>query len=434
MKRKRYSSPLLSLALSLAVLMTPRPLPAMAGSSSDRLAFGLLMMSGDRISTPHMTSIRDFSVDPAEWEPALAALPVRYAAASEAQGAMRLFPVLPEVARWPREHYPAITARDLILSTGAPVDLMEGVTAKDRRDGDLTSNILVEHPEDPPSSPGFYYSSYSVENSLGLTSFARRWITILAPAASPQIFTGDLHLKTDQPFDPLDHVRAMDLEDGDISKQVEILADDVDMTRAGTYPVIYRVRDSEGNQAEGTLRVHVEWAPERYPRIQLDQNPVYLAVGVRFDAMAEVTAEDPADGDLTGKVLVKETNLDLATAGSYYLTYQVTNSLGLTGSAERYLYVLASSEPVLQAVDFSGALNQQPVRPDRYVTAYDLEDGNLADNVTWDLSKVDITTPGSYPVTFHVTDSSGNEAEATSTLTIADPASPAEEGPDGWDW
>lgn len=53
-----------------------------------------------------------------------------------------------------------------------------------------------------------------------------------------------------------------------------------------------------------------------------------LTVGDSFDVMAGVTALDKEDGDLTDKIEVINNTVDTSKAGTYTVTYKVTDSNG----------------------------------------------------------------------------------------------------------
>lgn len=70
-----------------------------------------------------------------------------------------------------------------------------------------------------------------------------------------------------------------------------------------------------------------------YPKAELinaapviTANDKTLTVGDTFDAKADVTAKDAEDGDLTQKIEVINNTVDTSKAGSYEVTYKVTDS------------------------------------------------------------------------------------------------------------
>ncbi|MFQ9345159.1 MAG: immunoglobulin-like domain-containing protein [Coprococcus sp.] len=72
-----------------------------------------------------------------------------------------------------------------------------------------------------------------------------------------------------------------------------------------------------------------------YPKAELinaapviTANDKTLTVGDTFDAKADVTAKDAEDGDLTQKIEVINNTVNTSKAGSYEVTYKVTDSQG----------------------------------------------------------------------------------------------------------
>ncbi|MFR3685223.1 MAG: immunoglobulin-like domain-containing protein [Enterococcus sp.] len=99
--------------------------------------------------------------------------------------------------------------------------------------------------------------------------------------------------------------------------------------------------------------------------------PVQTIVkGTAFDPMAGVSATDKTDGDITSKVTVSG-NVDVNVAGSYLLTYSVTNSKGQTTTQSAHIVVVEPNVGMysIELADFSlpkGADYVQAIR-DRIV-------------------------------------------------------------------
>ena len=74
----------------------------------------------------------------------------------------------------------------------------------------------------------------------------------------PIIYAEDQTLIVNEVFEPLKGVTAADQEDGDLTAAVEVVKNDVDITAAGIYEVIYRVSDSAGATVEKTITVTVK--------------------------------------------------------------------------------------------------------------------------------------------------------------------------------
>lgn len=74
----------------------------------------------------------------------------------------------------------------------------------------------------------------------------------------PTINAKDLKLTVGDTFDAKKNVTASDAEDGDLTAKIEITANDVDTTKAGTYHVMYKITDSKGASATKTITVTVK--------------------------------------------------------------------------------------------------------------------------------------------------------------------------------
>lgn len=126
----------------------------------------------------------------------------------------------------------------------------------------------------------------------------------------------------------MSNVKAVDKEDGDLTNKVKHKGD-VDTSKPGTYIVDYSVVDSQGGNATATQTVIVEGNGEI-----LDLKPTLtvptattIHVGDSFDPLEKVLAIDKEDGDLTSKVKLNG-EMNTSKAGTYVLTYTVTDSVG----------------------------------------------------------------------------------------------------------
>lgn len=331
----------------------------------------------------------------------------------------RVEKTIPVYVFWPAEYFPVIQVTNRMIQIGDVYDPLFGVTATDITDGDLTGRIEVQYTSVDTSTPGVYYTEYMVINSLDLMGNASSRVVVFDLSTSPAIVTEPLYLETGWIFDPLTGVYAYDLEDGDITHKIEVIENTVDTSRAGEYYVKYRVEDSEGNAGEATAVVLVEWSWDWMPQIQVDPYLVYLPLNGTFDPMEGVLATDRSDGDITNQVEVFS-QVDTSVPGVYYVDYSVTNSLGIPNGAWRQVIVFESSVPVIWAENFESPLDQELDPMWMKLEAYDLEDGDLRESISWDVSAVNIHVAGTYPIVVSVTDSDGNTAQTTIYVTIKD--------------
>ncbi|MBC1954553.1 DUF5011 domain-containing protein [Listeria welshimeri] len=152
---------------------------------------------------------------------------------------------------------PEITATNQIVSLGDVFNPLEGVTAKDKEDGDITSSIKVVFNNVDTSAEGVYQVTYSVVDNHGK---AAQEVTIQVTVKNdlPVIVAEDKVVTIDGSFNPLEGVTASDKQDGDLTSDIQVVSNDVDMQKPGTYHVTYEVIDHNGGTTTKTITVTVE--------------------------------------------------------------------------------------------------------------------------------------------------------------------------------
>ncbi len=124
---------------------------------------------------------------------------------------------------------------------------LDGITANDKEDGDLTSKIKITGSVNS-NLAGSYTLNYSVTDSKGLETKLTRTITVVAPGQNtvPAILgASNKTINVGDTFDPKDGVTATDKEDGNLTKKV-VITGSVNNKLAGDYTLTYSVTDSNG--------------------------------------------------------------------------------------------------------------------------------------------------------------------------------------------
>ncbi|MFC9416828.1 M4 family metallopeptidase [Bacillus mobilis] len=231
-------------------------------------------------------------------------------------------------------------------------------------------------------------------------------------------------LRVGDTFDPMSNVKAVDKEDGDLTNKVKYKGD-VDTSKPGTYIVDYSVVDSQGGNATATQTVIVEGNEET-----LDLNPTLtvptataIHIGDSFEPMAKVLAIDKEDGDLTSKVKVNG-EINTSKAGTYVLTYTVTDSKGHEITAKQTVTVKVREEvkneiPTLKVPATTTITEGDQFDPMVGVLAIDKEDGDVTSNVTYE-GTVDTSKAGTFEIIYSVKDSVGNEAHTIQKVLVKD--------------
>ena len=343
------------------------------------------------------------------------------------------------VKNWvPMNAAPVITATDKTIEVGDEFNPRADVTATDEEDGDITNKIEILKNDVNVNEPGIYDVTYKVTDTQGASYTTTIKVTVNPKAADlnacPVINATDKTLTVGDEFDPLADVTAEDEEDGDITDKIEILENEVDTTKPGKYEVTYKVTDGGGASYVKTITVTVN--PKMEP---LNAAPIInaedktLTVGDEFDPMADVTATDAEDGNLTDKIEILKNDVDTTKPGKYEVTYKVTDSKGASYTKSITVTVNPKMEPINAAPIINAEDKTLTVGdtfdPKSDVTATDEEDGNLTDKIEVLKNEVDTTKAGKYEVTYKVTDSKGASRTKTITVTVNPKMEPLNEAP-----
>lgn len=228
----------------------------------------------------------------------------------------------------------------------------------------------------------------------------------------PQIEVKDIIIDQGSTVDLLTFASASDLEDGDISNKITY-STNLNINVSGIYNVTYTVLDSSNymKSVSTTIKVKETSTPI------INASDLEIKQYSSFDPLANVSATDSIDNDITNKVKIISSNLDLEKVGVYKITYEVTNSLNVSVTKTINITVLSNSKPVIYASDIY-------VIKDTFTTflenvrANDLEDGiidvSILSNNT-DLSKV-----GIYDLTYEVVDTDNNKVTKSIKVHVTD--------------
>ena len=198
-----------------------------------------------------------------------------------------------------------------------------------------------------------------------------------------------------------------------------IVSGAVDSATAGSYTLTFSVSDSAGNAATAVTRT-VTVADTVAPVITLagsasvnhEQGTSYTDLGA--------TASDTVGGTMS---VTATGAVDTETAGTYILTYTVTDSAGNTAiTVTRTVTVINTSIDDMYLVGASTEYHEQGTEyVDEGVVATDVVDGVLDVVTTGD---VDSNIAGTYTLTFTATDNAGNERVLTRTVIVSDTIAP----------
>jgi len=132
-------------------------------------------------------------------------------------------------------------------------------------------------------------------------------------------------------------------DDKDGSVMVTITGN-VDTSVVGTYTITYTATDIAGNTAIKTRTVNIVLPPDTTPPV-ITLNGDFTVILTQGDSYTEagVTATDDRDGSVT---VTTSGTVDMATVGTYTITYSATDSAGNIAGKSRSVYVIMLPEQV----------------------------------------------------------------------------------------
>lgn len=215
---------------------------------------------------------------------------------------------------------PTITAEDKVVEVGSTPNYLEGVSAWDKENGDLTKHIEVIENKVNLSESGEYTLTYRVEDYSRFRKEKTIKVTVKG-SNSPKIEASDITISQYTKFDAKKDVKATDYDGTDLTNLLRVEGS-VNTSIKGEYEITYKVVNSLGKEATKTIKVTV--IENEAPTIEASDKTV--AINSSFDPLNGVSAKDKEDGDLTNKIVVKENHVDVTTPGTYEVLYEVTDS------------------------------------------------------------------------------------------------------------
>ncbi len=298
-----------------------------------------------------------------------------------------------------------------------------GATATDNEDGDITDKIKKFIEAINTNVPGIYKVYYTVEDRAGNVAIAKRVVKVDIDTLPPVItLLGDnpmelnLHEKYNEPG-----ATAEDNRDGDVTDKIIINNDDVDVDKNGVYKVVYTVSDAEGNKAEEKRVVMVGEVDTVPPEIVLlGDNPMLVDYKGPYNEPGAFALDEDDHDTISFDDFTVDDNIDLNTLGEYTVTYTVSDPAGNEASAKRKVEVADTIAPV---ITMNGPNPVNLVEGFDYIEwgaeAVDNYDGDLTDELDTSGS-VNTSDPGTYEITYKVTDSNGNTGEAIRTIHVGE--------------
>jgi hypothetical protein len=138
------------------------------------------------------------------------------------------------------------------------------------------------------------------------------------------------------------------------------------------------------------------------------------------------TAVDNKDGTITSQITTVN-SVDIDNEGTYTVTYDVTDAAGNVAT-QVVRTVTVTPDVTIPVITLTGdslvTVEGATSYSDGGASATDIVDGDLSSSITT-VNNVDIDIPGTYTVTYNVSDAAGNAAaEVSRTVTVVDTTAP----------
>lgn len=228
---------------------------------------------------------------------------------------------------------PVITVPEGTLQVSINDDeskLLEGITASDGKDGDITGKVLIESVS-KFIRPGVCTVTYAVSDNDNHVAKATRTIEYTDYTPPEFYMKRVLVYAVDEAMDIHAAVGARDCIDGDISDKVTVLATDYVANTAGVFTVSLQVANSMGDTIYLDVTVHVEGNETMAPEIALKKSLIYIKKGEKPDFesfIQEVTIDGVVMNDYG---MMISTNFDSNIPGTYNVHYYITTTTGYEG-------------------------------------------------------------------------------------------------------
>ncbi len=215
--------------------------------------------------------------------------------------------------------------------------LFEGVTAYDKKDGDLTDKIFIEESSNF-TEPGAFTVTYAVCDGDGYIARAKRTVKIENYSSPKFELYDDLLFSTKDSIKLGKIIGATDVISGDISSRVIISVPDYTYGDTGEFKVNVNVSNLKGDNVSAVLPMEIDDISITAPKIELDKYLIYLEKGKAFDPRQHIISATDFRGNEINSVTYT-TNLDKRTEGIYTVDYYATDDSGTEGRAQLIVIV-----------------------------------------------------------------------------------------------
>ncbi len=228
---------------------------------------------------------------------------------------------------------PVISLEDDVLELSVNAkdkDFLDGVTAFDEKDGDLTDKIIVESVS-KFVKPGICKVTYAVCDEDNHVATAVRKVKYTDYESPRYALTESPCYSVYESVNIKNSLSVIDCFDGELSGNMILTSKDYTTATEGVFSIDVTVTNSMGDTSVLTFPLTVENRSLSAPEIELSEYLVYLDKGEKIDLEEYiVSAVDYEERDILSKVTV-DTNLNVNKEGTYIVHYYAEDSRGERG-------------------------------------------------------------------------------------------------------
>ena len=216
--------------------------------------------------------------------------------------------------------------------------LLQGLTATDDRDGDLTDRIMVERIS-RFSQPGVCQVSYVVFDSGNNFSRYQRTV-VYDDYVSPRVqLQQPLMYRLGEQIAIMDRIRLYDCLDGDITYALKLESSNVPEDTVGVYEIELRATNHYGDEIYAKIPLNIGTYSADAPQVQLTEYLAYTQAGEEFSPLDYVeSVTDRTGASIPADQLKVISQVDLSKPGGGQICFEATDERGVTGVA--YLTVI----------------------------------------------------------------------------------------------
>lgn len=229
--------------------------------------------------------------------------------------------------------YPTITVEEATLNVEPGVTdekLLEGVTAYDLKDGDISDKIIIESIS-KFTDKGVCLVTYAVcDNDHHVATATRK---IKYTGYTPPVFymNSSLCFSVNKFVNISGIIGATDYIDGDISDNVIITSENFESGITGTFTLNAKVTNSKGDTVSIELPLFVEESSTGAPIIELSKYLIYTDKGKTPDFQKYIKTVTDASGEELDLPVSVQTEFNPEEEGVYSVHYYATDEMERKG-------------------------------------------------------------------------------------------------------